>query len=81
MKNYKWKRGKKKAYVVFYGHVPGLYGTWAEVQKQVNGFSENYQLGFTSVEEAEEAWEDHLISLEESENSDNEIDIDEITFD
>lgn len=80
MPGYKWKKKKKKAYVVFYGLVPGIYATWVEVKKQVDGFSDNSYLGYFSIEEAEEAWEDHLVSLEESENSDNDLDLDDRIF-
>jgi ribonuclease HI len=65
---YKWNNKKKLAYVVFYGRIPGLYTTWPEVQKQINGFPDNHFLGFTSVEEAVEEWGDHVASLEEEKN-------------
>jgi len=71
MMAYKWNKKKKLAYVVFVGYAPGLYYTWAEVQKQINGFSGNRFLGFTSVEAAEEAWNDHVVSLEDTDTEDS----------
>lgn len=78
---YKWKDKKKVAYVVFYGRVPGIYKTWAETQKQTNRYSGAQFIGFTSAAEAQEAWEDHLISLEEAAENDEDdflLDMDDL---
>jgi hypothetical protein len=48
--------GRKKAYVVFHGRKPGLYYTWGECQEQVNGFSGAKVQGYTSRQQAEDAW-------------------------
>ncbi len=42
----------KKFYAVKAGRVPGVYGTWADCQKQINGFSGAVFKSFTSEEEA-----------------------------
>jgi viroplasmin and RNaseH domain-containing protein len=43
---------KKKYYGVKVGRMPGVYGTWAECQKQVNGYSHALYKSFSSEEEA-----------------------------
>ena len=53
-----WERKEKKAgYVVFVGHIPGLYETWPECKGQVNGFSRARFKGYATWEAAKEAWE------------------------
>jgi hypothetical protein len=52
------RKVKKEAYVVFQGRKPGLYYTWDECQKQVNGFSEAKFQGYTNRQKAERAWND-----------------------
>lgn len=47
---------KKAAYVVWRGHVPGVYLTWTEAEKQVRGFPYADHRGFPTVTEAEAAW-------------------------
>lgn len=44
------KKGPKVAYAVFVGRNPGVYSTWSEAEKQVNGFSRPEYRGYT-VEE------------------------------
>ncbi|SDJ11412.1 ribonuclease H [Natribacillus halophilus] len=48
---------KNKYYVVWHGRTPGIYQTWAECQKQVNGFKGARFKSFTSRQEAERAYE------------------------
>ena len=43
---------KKKIYAVRKGHKTGLFATWAECQKAVNGYSGAEFRGFTEKEEA-----------------------------
>ena len=43
----------KKYYAVKEGRVPGIYETWAECQKQINGFSGAVYKSFASMEEAQ----------------------------
>ena len=44
----------KKFYAVKVGKKPGIYGTWAECQKQIHGFSGAVFKGFATREEAME---------------------------
>ena len=44
----------KKFYAVKVGKTPGIYGTWAECQKQIHGFSSAVFKGFATKEEAME---------------------------
>lgn len=44
---------KKKYYAVKKGFVPGIYETWDECKKQVNGFNGNEYKSFSNLEEAE----------------------------
>jgi len=43
---------KKKYYAVRQGHVPGIYGTWGDCQKQTNGYSGAEFKSFNDEEEA-----------------------------
>lgn len=43
----------KKYYAVKKGRVPGIYFTWADCQKNINGFSGAIYKGFATIEEAE----------------------------
>lgn len=43
----------KKFYGVKSGRTPGIYGTWAECQKQIHGFSGAVYKSFSAKEEAE----------------------------
>lgn len=47
---------KPKYYVVWKGHRPGVYRTWAECQQQTNGFPEAKYRSFESIAEAQEAY-------------------------
>ncbi len=49
---------KPKFYVVWHGHQPGVYMTWAECQKQIAGFSSAKYKSFASLELAEKAFRD-----------------------
>jgi ribonuclease HI len=40
-------------YVVYIGHVPGVYEHWEDVQAQVNGFPGNCYKGYKTRMEAE----------------------------
>lgn len=48
---------KKKFYVVWAGHKPGVYATWADCQAQTKGFSGAEFKSFESLKEAQEAFE------------------------
>ncbi|RJE83873.1 ribonuclease H [Paenibacillus sp. 1011MAR3C5] len=49
---------KQKVYVVWAGHKPGIYTTWAECQEQTNHFTDAKYKSFGSREEAEQAYRD-----------------------
>jgi Caulimovirus viroplasmin/AAA domain len=53
------RKVKKEVYIVFQGRKPGLYYTWDECQKQVNGFSGAKFQGYTNRQKAERAWNDY----------------------
>ncbi|MCD4718415.1 MAG: RNase H1/viroplasmin domain-containing protein [Desulfobacula sp.] len=48
-------RKKKKFYVVWAGHQPGIYLTWAECKAQTDGFPSTEFKSFKSLEEAQRA--------------------------
>lgn len=48
------KMAKKKIYAVKIGKKPGLYETWAECKKQIDGYSGAVYKGFTTKAEAEQ---------------------------
>lgn len=47
---------KKKFYVVWDGHTPGIYQNWADCQKQITGFSNARYKSFESQARAEQAY-------------------------
>lgn len=47
----------KKYYVVWRGHVPGVYGSWEECKEQIGGVQGALYKGFKSLEVAEQAFE------------------------
>lgn len=47
---------KPKFYVVWEGHTPGVYKTWAECQNQINGFSGAKYKSFDTLAKAESAF-------------------------
>jgi ribonuclease HI len=47
---------KQKYYVVWKGHKPGIYTSWAETEKQVKGFGAAQYKAFGSRKEAESAY-------------------------
>ena len=49
---------KKKYYVVWEGHKPGIYESWAECQRQVSGYTNASFKSFASKEEAKKALKD-----------------------
>ena len=49
---------KPKYYVVWEGHVPGIYTKWEEAEAQVKGYPEAVFKAFSSREEAEIAFEE-----------------------
>lgn len=55
---------KKNHYVVWEGHIPGIYSSWTEAGKQVNGFRKARFKGFHTRLEAELAfarpWEEYI---------------------
>jgi len=48
---------KNKFYVVWNGHTPGIYTTWDDCKKQVNGFKGAEYKGFPSLDIAEQEFE------------------------
>lgn len=48
----------KKWYVVWQGRAPGIYETWQECKEQIEGFPMAKYKGYTSLEQAQEAYED-----------------------
>lgn len=46
---------KQKLYVVFVGHKPGVYRTWADCYRQVEGYPNNFHNSYRSHHEAEQA--------------------------
>lgn len=51
------KPKKQKYYVVWAGFRPGIYTTWEECKKQVTGFDRAKYKSFTSLQEAEQAFD------------------------
>lgn len=49
---------KKKYYVVWQGHNPGIYDSWTECQRQIKNFPDARYKAFTSLAAAEEAYGD-----------------------
>jgi len=47
---------KKKYYVVWQGHTPGIYDNWADCQQQVKNYPDAKYKSFSSLEEAEDAY-------------------------
>jgi ribonuclease HI len=47
---------KQKYYVVWKGHKPGVYTSWAECEKQVKGFGAAQYKAFESLKEAQAAY-------------------------
>ncbi|NND94420.1 MAG: ribonuclease H [Flavobacteriales bacterium] len=54
---------KNKYYVVWEGHVPGVYHTWAECQQQTSGYADARFRSFDSLEEAEKAFQNPELVL------------------
>lgn len=52
---------KPKYYVVISGHNPGIYNSWSECQKQINGFSKPIYKSFESRNEAEKVFKEGVI--------------------
>jgi viroplasmin and RNaseH domain-containing protein len=66
---YKYNKKRKVAYVVTNGHETGIFFTWKETEPLVKSFPDRKYKGYFTMEEAEDAWEDHLASIEEVEDS------------
>lgn len=49
--------GKRKWYVVWEGHHPGVYDNWAECKAQVNGYTGCKYRSYPNPQEAQEAFE------------------------
>lgn len=49
---------KKKYYVVWQGHTPGIYDSWTECQRQIKNFPDARYKAFPSLAAAEEAYGD-----------------------
>lgn len=47
---------KKKFFVVWDGHEPGIYHSWPDCQKQVKGYAAAKFMGFPTLEQATEAY-------------------------
>lgn len=54
------KPKKPKFYVVWEGHSPGVYKTWADCQKQIAGFSNARYKSFDSLGKAEQAFTENV---------------------
>jgi viroplasmin and RNaseH domain-containing protein len=54
----------KKWYVVYQGHVPGVYEEWEDCLKQVNKFKGNNHKSYKSKAEAEARYLNHLLAEE-----------------
>jgi ribonuclease HI len=50
---------KQKYYVVWKGHHPGIYESWAECQQHINGYPSPLYKSFTNKEEASMAYRDN----------------------
>lgn len=46
-------------YVVFEGHVPGVYEEWEDCKKQVHKFRGNCYKGYLTKQEAEAKWRNY----------------------
>lgn len=71
---------KKKYYVVWKGYQPGIYHTWDECKKQVDGFSGAKYKSFPSLQEAEKAFHQDFTS-QKNERLDNSYIEDSISVD
>lgn len=56
-----------KFYVVFRGHNPGVYDNWDEVKEQTEGFTGALFKGYSSSEEAGEAYRNFTVSEDRDE--------------
>lgn len=66
-----------KFYVVFKGHQPGIYETWADCQKQTKRFKGASFKSFTSYMDAKKAFEGHIDHSELTEEDiNNSISVD-----
>ena len=54
----------KKWYVVYQGHVPGVYEEWEDCLKQVNKFKGNNHKSYKSKAETEARYFNHLLAEE-----------------
>ncbi|MEI6311662.1 MAG: ribonuclease H family protein [Bacteroidota bacterium] len=52
----------KKIYVVWKGRNPGIYYTWDECKKQIDGFSNPQYKSYTTLEEAQQAFQNQKTS-------------------
>lgn len=50
---------KRKYYVVWAGHHPGIYETWDDCKNQTNGYPNPVYKSFDNIEEANKAYRDH----------------------
>ncbi len=50
---------KKKYYVVWKGHNPGIYESWDECKKQIHGYQDAVYKAFPNMESAKAAYEDN----------------------
>jgi len=53
---------KKKYYVVWQGHEPGIYDSWAQCQAQIKNYPNAKYKSFTNRQEAEAAFSDNFSS-------------------
>ncbi|CAA3005449.1 Hypothetical predicted protein [Olea europaea subsp. europaea] len=64
------KRGN--VYVVFVGHKPGIYSSWYEAKKQVDGFLNNSFRAFKTRDDAEKAFAEFASSSNQVVQNENE---------
>ncbi len=69
-------RKKKKFYVVWAGHQPGIYLTWAECKAQTDGFPSTEFKSFKSLEEAKKALKERVLISPQSKPNKNSYCVD-----
>ncbi|MBP7821476.1 MAG: ribonuclease H family protein [Saprospiraceae bacterium] len=76
---------KKKFYVVWNGHVPGVYDSWDECKSQIDGFAKAKYKSYDSQREANEAFKNGSAptfrAVQKSKTSRNDIIWDSISVD
>jgi ribonuclease HI len=71
---YKYKKKRKAAYNVRKGRTTGIFLTWEETQKATKGFPDADFEGYTTLTEAEDAWFEHLETLQYADEEEDDTD-------